>query len=233
VRWLPDQSPAQAAADAVLEAGRTRGRLSGRLGEMGAHKPGRGAIRFLAPMPKHFDVFLSHNSKDKTAVRELAEALRARGLEVWLDEWCLLPGHAGRRSWRRSSRQSEQVRWWSAKTASAPWEDREMRALLSQAVERRIPLVPVLLPGAPQRPRLPPVSPGARLVGPPQRARPRGSRSPDGRNLPPRGAGRPFGFVPSLGPRALQRPQPDRIVTRSYAEKHPPKVVWVKAKKRR
>src|SRR4051794_14128722 len=36
-----------------------------------------------------FDVFLSHNSKDKPAVRQIAEALRARGLEVWLDEWNL------------------------------------------------------------------------------------------------------------------------------------------------
>ena len=39
-----------------------------------------------------FDVFLSHNSEDKPAVRELAEALRARGLKVWLDEEQLVPG---------------------------------------------------------------------------------------------------------------------------------------------
>jgi molybdate-binding protein len=29
-----------------------------------------------------FDVFLSHNSKDKPAVRQIAEALRDRGLRV-------------------------------------------------------------------------------------------------------------------------------------------------------
>jgi nucleotide-binding universal stress UspA family protein len=39
-----------------------------------------------------FDVFLSHNSKDKPAVREVAEALKSRGLAVWLDEWELIPG---------------------------------------------------------------------------------------------------------------------------------------------
>ena len=38
-----------------------------------------------------FDVFLSHNSKDKPAVRELAEALRERGVIVWLDEDELRP----------------------------------------------------------------------------------------------------------------------------------------------
>src|SRR6185369_14578730 len=54
-------------------------------------RPSRG-VPFVAPMPKSPDVFLSHNSKDKPAVRELAAALRARGIEVWLDADDLLPG---------------------------------------------------------------------------------------------------------------------------------------------
>jgi acyl carrier protein len=45
-------------------------------------------------MPKEFkyDVFLSHNSKDKARVRRLAEQLRAAGLRVWFDEWIIQPG---------------------------------------------------------------------------------------------------------------------------------------------
>ncbi len=43
-------------------------------------------------MTEQFDVFLSHNSKDKRTVRQLAEALRRCGLNVWLDEWELVPG---------------------------------------------------------------------------------------------------------------------------------------------
>jgi hypothetical protein len=39
-----------------------------------------------------FDVFLSHNSKDKPHVRQLGVALKNRGLNVWLDEWELVPG---------------------------------------------------------------------------------------------------------------------------------------------
>jgi hypothetical protein len=38
------------------------------------------------------DVFLSHSSKDKAIVRDLAEALRKDGLRVWFDEWELRPG---------------------------------------------------------------------------------------------------------------------------------------------
>ena len=39
-----------------------------------------------------YDVFLSHNSKDKPRVRGLAEELRAAGLRVWFDEWVIKPG---------------------------------------------------------------------------------------------------------------------------------------------
>ena len=38
-----------------------------------------------------YDVFLSHNSKDKPRVRKLAEDLRAAGLRVWFDEWIIKP----------------------------------------------------------------------------------------------------------------------------------------------
>jgi WD40 repeat protein/RNase P subunit RPR2 len=39
-----------------------------------------------------FDVFLSHNSKDKPRVRRLAERLQASGIRVWLDEWIIQAG---------------------------------------------------------------------------------------------------------------------------------------------
>lgn len=34
-----------------------------------------------------YDVFLSHNSKDKSIVRPIAEELKQIGLKVWLEEW--------------------------------------------------------------------------------------------------------------------------------------------------
>ena len=41
-----------------------------------------------------YDVFISHSSQDKPAVRELAERLRQDGLRVWFDEWEIKPGDA-------------------------------------------------------------------------------------------------------------------------------------------
>jgi len=45
-------------------------------------------------MPETFkyDVFLSHSSKDKTIVRDVAERLRKDGVKVWFDEWEIKPG---------------------------------------------------------------------------------------------------------------------------------------------
>ncbi len=45
-----------------------------------------------AQMNYIYDVFLSHNSLDKPAVRKIAEQLRNDGLRVWFDEWILQPG---------------------------------------------------------------------------------------------------------------------------------------------
>jgi hypothetical protein len=107
------------------------------------------------PTEQPFDVFLSHNSKDKPAVRHLAEELKARGLRVWLDEWELVPG----RPWQEALEKIIQTTRSAAVLVGAdgfgPWETPEMHACLSQFVERQLPVIPVLLPDAPAKPALP------------------------------------------------------------------------------
>lgn len=39
-----------------------------------------------------YDAFLSHSSKDKAVVRDVAERLRGDGVEVWFDEWEIKAG---------------------------------------------------------------------------------------------------------------------------------------------
>jgi hypothetical protein len=39
-----------------------------------------------------FDIFLSHNSIDKTQVEWVAHKLKSAGLEPWLDKWHLVAG---------------------------------------------------------------------------------------------------------------------------------------------
>src|SRR5262245_31848300 len=106
-------------------------------------------------MTQSFDVFLSHNSRDKPAVRALAEALQDRGLKVWLDEWELVP----RRRWQEALEEVIETTGAAAvlvgKDGPGPWQDKEMRAFLSEFIERSLPVIPVLLSGAPEKPALP------------------------------------------------------------------------------
>lgn len=102
-----------------------------------------------------FDVFLSHNGKDKPQVRRIGECLKTRGLKPWLDEWELVPG----RPWQEalegiiSTTRSSAVL--VGRDGLGPWEVPEMRASLSECVRRGLPVIPVLLPGAGARPILP------------------------------------------------------------------------------
>lgn len=106
-------------------------------------------------MPAAFDVLLSYNSKDRAVVRQLKTALERRGLRPWLDRDELIPG----RPWQEAL----EVIIETAKAAAAlvgkdgigPWSTREIRGCLSEFVERGMPVIPVLLPGASKKPTLP------------------------------------------------------------------------------
>ena len=104
---------------------------------------------------KRFDVFLSHNSKDKPTVRRLGEELKARGLAVWLDEWELVPGRLWEETLEEIVKTAEAAAVLVGKDGMGPWQDHEMRGCLSEFVRRGMPVIPVLLPRAPKKPRLP------------------------------------------------------------------------------
>lgn len=102
-----------------------------------------------------FDVFLSHNSKDKPVVRALARRLAERGIHVWLVEDQLIPGRAWQPLLERGIERSATGAVLVGRDGLGPWEDEEMQALLRQAVTDGKPVIPVLLPGAPKQPELP------------------------------------------------------------------------------
>jgi hypothetical protein len=102
-----------------------------------------------------FDCFLSHNSRDKPAVRALAEALRARGISVWLDEEQLRPGVPWQPLLESGIRASRSVVVLVGADGLGPWESEEMRAALSLAVRDKRPAIPTLLADAPAQPELP------------------------------------------------------------------------------
>ncbi|WP_295393604.1 TIR domain-containing protein, partial [uncultured Thiodictyon sp.] len=102
-----------------------------------------------------FDCFLSHNSRDKPAVRELATTLRAGGISVWLDEEQLRPGVPWQPLLESGIAASRSVAVLVGADGLGPWEDEEQQAALRLAVRDQRPVIPVLLPAAPQTPNLP------------------------------------------------------------------------------
>lgn len=102
-----------------------------------------------------FDVFLSYNSKDRQEVVHLAELLRSLGLQPWLDTWELLPGRRWQEAIERGLLKSYSVAVLVGSSGIGPWQEPEMRAVLSESVSRELPVIPVLLPGCPDMPQLP------------------------------------------------------------------------------
>ena len=102
-----------------------------------------------------FDVFLSHNGRDKPLVRELKQLLDKDGLKAWLDEDELRPGINWQPLLAEGIRSSKSVAVLIGSDGLGPWEDEEMQGALNLAVQDKRPIIPTLLPGCPKKPELP------------------------------------------------------------------------------
>ena len=96
---------------------------------------------------ERYDVFLAHNSQDKPAVRLVAAGLQGRGVSVWLDVEQIPPGR-----WFQDVIQGAILKVKAVAILLGPcglgkWQKLELRAFISQCVDKDIPAIPVLLPG--------------------------------------------------------------------------------------
>jgi hypothetical protein len=94
-------------------------------------------------MPK---IFISHASEDKeTVAMPLAERLRQRGLDVWLDQWELTGGDSLRRSIEKAlSRASFGIVIVSPAYMRKMWPNRELDGLFALETMDRKMILPVL-----------------------------------------------------------------------------------------
>jgi hypothetical protein len=94
---------------------------------------------------EEWDVFISHASEDKEAIaRPLAEALRAKGLRVWYDDFSLLLGDSLRQSIDRGLAHSRfGVVILSAHFFEKHWPQQELNGLATREVEGEKVILPV------------------------------------------------------------------------------------------
>jgi tetratricopeptide (TPR) repeat protein len=95
-----------------------------------------------------FDVFLCYARNDKAAVRQLGEALKARGLKVWLDDWEVPPGRPWLDEVQDVLKTISSAAVILGGEGEGPWQKVELRQIVLQLVERNINVIPVLLPGS-------------------------------------------------------------------------------------
>jgi hypothetical protein len=106
---------------------------------------------------KNYGVFLSYNGEDREHVQSIAVYLADKArLNPWFDEWSLIPGEASLRNLERGLEASSSCAVFIGESGHGPWQQPEIEAALRQRVgDPAFRVIPVLLPNAPQEPKLP------------------------------------------------------------------------------
>lgn len=92
-----------------------------------------------------FDVFLCHNSADKSEVMTIARKLQEYGIRPWLDEWEMRPGEEWLPALEAQIESVLSAAVFIGSGGIGPWQNREMQALLREFVRRGAPVIPVVL----------------------------------------------------------------------------------------
>jgi len=101
-----------------------------------------------------YDVYICYHDEDEDEVFKIGEQLKARGILPWFD----ILARAGKLRRRQQEEQIEKIpaaAVFVGQHAVADWQVRQMYSFLEQFVERECAVIPVLLPDAPQKPKLP------------------------------------------------------------------------------
>jgi len=93
-----------------------------------------------------FDVFLAHNSADKPQVRIISNKLKELGLKPWIDEEQIAAGELFQTAIQKAFSQIKSAAVFIGLTGLGKWQVVELQTLISQFVDRGIPVIPVLLP---------------------------------------------------------------------------------------
>lgn len=132
-------------SSAYIDEGKPSAIIRAPGGPAGGHRIARATTPAIPRKKRQWDVFICHASEDKESfVRPLAEALRAKGLRVWYDEFTLLVGDSLRRSIDRGLALSKfGAVVLSPSFFAKEWPQRELDGLVAKEVDKRRVILPV------------------------------------------------------------------------------------------
>ena len=102
-----------------------------------------------------FDVFLSHNAKDKGAVEKIAKRLLAVGIRPWLDKWNLSPGDTVSDALEKAIKTIPCAALCFGPADVGKWHIMEMRAYVERWASGDARMIPLILPNVKEMPELP------------------------------------------------------------------------------
>jgi small GTP-binding protein len=102
-----------------------------------------------------FDVFLSHNSKDKAVVEKIAKRLKAVGLRPWLDKWNLTGGDTIEDALEKAIETIPCAALCFGPADVGNWHIMEIRAYVGAWAKKKARMIPVILPSVEEVPKLP------------------------------------------------------------------------------
>jgi len=102
-----------------------------------------------------FDVFLSHNSKDKAAVEKIAKRLLSVGIRPWLDKWNLAPGDTISDALETAIKTIPCAALCFGPADVGKWHIMEIRAYVEKWASGNGRTVPLILPDVKDTPELP------------------------------------------------------------------------------
>jgi hypothetical protein len=94
-----------------------------------------------------FDVFLAYKTADKPHIVKLADLLRERSLNPWLDKEQIPPGRWFQDVIQAAIPKVKAAAICIGTSGLGRWQTLELRAFIGECVETQIPVIPVLLPG--------------------------------------------------------------------------------------
>lgn len=102
-----------------------------------------------------FDVFLSHNAKDKAAVEKIAKQLLKVGIRPWLDKWNLSPGDTISEALEQAIKTIPCAALCFGPADIGKWHILEIRAYVEKWASGTARMIPVILPKVEEPPELP------------------------------------------------------------------------------